>query len=278
MFPRLRWLNVLLALPALVVVASVADAADREFSPVQDGFVRSGQLVPEYAPGRVLVKLTPAAARIATQATSMTPGVDSPAATGIESLDRELRASGLNRMTRPYQPRDLDGIARGNGIDRQFVFEGDPAIDAMELARRLEADPNVEAATVDWRVFPAVAPNDPMYPSQWGHNNSAQMLSYDWATHSHENGSPVGTVAFDANAEAAWDVGFGDTGVIIAILDSGVSTIRTCASSRAMTGATTMPTPTTTPCRPDTARPALAWPRRSRAMRWAFRASPAVAA
>ena len=113
-------------------------------------------------------------------------------------------------------------IARRNGIDRQFVFEGDLTLDAMELARQLELDPNLESASVDWRAFPAAIPNDPMYPDQWGHNNTAQMLSYDWATYSHENGDPVGTIGFDANAQVAWDVTYGDPGVIIAILDSGV--------------------------------------------------------
>ena len=47
------------------------------------------------------------------------------------------------------------------------------------------------------------------------------MISYDWATYSH-TGPTVGTVGFDANAQAAWDVSYGDPSVIIAIIDSGV--------------------------------------------------------
>ena len=212
----------LLTLASLLWTASAAFAADREFAPVQGGFVTEAPAVPEYAPGRVLVKLTPAAARIATQAQSMTPGVDAPAETGIAALDITLRSTGMQTMTRAYQPQGNPDLARQLGVDRQFVFEGGPTVDAMEAARRLQDDPNVESATVDWRAFPAAVPNDPMYPDQWGHNNTAQMLSYDWSTHSHENGSPVGTVGFDANAQGAWDVTYGDAGVIIAILDSGV--------------------------------------------------------
>ena len=50
-----------------------------------------------------------------------------------------------------------------------------------------------------------VVPADPLHSMHWGHNNTAQMLSYNWTTNTHEAGSPVGTVGFDANAQAAWD-------------------------------------------------------------------------
>ena len=69
--------------------------------------------------------------------------------------------------------------------------------------------------------FPAAVPNDPLYADHWGHNNTAQMISYDWSTYSH-TGPTVGTVGFDANAEAAWNTTYGDPGVIVAIIDSGV--------------------------------------------------------
>ena len=206
----------------LILASSMALAADREFAPVQGGFVEQAPAVAEYAPGRVLVTLTPSAFGLAVQAQSMISGQDAPAITGLADLDATLRSVGMERMVRPYQPRRSLELGRGVGVDRRFVFQGAPGVDAQEAARALAASPHVESASVDWRAFPAAVPNDPMYPDQWGHNNTVQMLSYDWATHSHENGDPVGTVGFDTNAESAWDTGYGNAGVIIAILDSGV--------------------------------------------------------
>lgn len=212
----------LLSLTGLIFGAAAALAADRVFAPVQDGFVDEASALPEYAPGRVIVTLTPSAARRAVQATSMTPGAEGPAITGIDALDASLRAAGLERMERPYQPRGNPELARELGVDRRFVFEGGAGVDAAAAVRALTANPDVESASVDWRAFPSAVPSDPIYADQWGHNNTAQMLSYDWSTHSHENGDPVGTVGFDANAESAWNSGYGSPGVVIAILDSGV--------------------------------------------------------
>ena len=211
----------LLALLILVSAASLALAADRVFAPVQNGFVERADAVPEYAPGRVLVQLTPEAAKLAVQAQTLGSGKATAAVTGLTELDATLRTLRLQRMTRAYQPADR-GLAQRHGVDRRYIFEGDPSVDAMQLARELSQSPYVESASVDWRAFPSAVPNDPLYSYQWGHNNTAQMLSYDWATYSHENGDPVGTVGFDANAEAAWDLGYGNSGVVIAILDSGV--------------------------------------------------------
>lgn len=211
----------LLVLVCMLVSGVDAFAADRAFAPVQGGFVTQAAAVPEYAPGRVLVQLTPDAAARAVQAQKAAPGQSVSAVTGLAELDLALSAAGMEQMTRVYQPRNHE-LARSLGVDRRFVFEGAKGVDAMVAARELASSPYVESASVDWRAFPATVPNDPMYPYQWGHNNTAQMLSYDWATYSHENGDPVGTVGFDSNAEAAWDQGYGDSGVIIAILDSGV--------------------------------------------------------
>ena len=71
MLRRVLSIMTLLALGIIFAAAPGALAADREFAPVQNGFVPQGELVPEYAPGRVIVKLTPAAARIALQAGAM---------------------------------------------------------------------------------------------------------------------------------------------------------------------------------------------------------------
>ena len=220
--PRSSSMVLLFSLLFLLGAATLSVAAERPWSPVQNGFVEKAPTVWEYAPGRILVQLTPDAAERAIREQSLEVGKTARAVTGVAALDASLSALGIRSIRHSYQPQKNRELARQLGADRRFILESDQRVDAMEAARILASNPHVESASVDWRAFPAAVPNDPLYTYQWGHNNTAQMLSYDWATHSHENGSPVGTVGFDSNAEAAWELGYGDTGVIIAILDSGV--------------------------------------------------------
>jgi serine protease len=73
---------------------------------------------------------------------------------------------------------------------------------ADQLAR-VRADADVEFAEPDVRRYPHALPNDPLYAGQWYLQNRVDAPS---AIH----------------AEAAWDVGTGGAGVVVAILDTGV--------------------------------------------------------
>ena len=211
---------VLLAL-ILLAAASVLALPTREFAPVQNGFSPTGDQVELYAPGRVLVKFHADAIAGSRLGIPQEKGAVLPGGvTGLSSFDALAARAGVTRIERPFiTPRNLDKAA-GLGTDRWFMLQVADG-DMIGLAGTLAADPAVEIAQPDWRAFPAAVPNDPLYPDHWGHNNTAQMISYDWSTYSH-TGPTVGTVGFDANAEAAWSTTFGDPGVIVAILDSGV--------------------------------------------------------
>ena len=143
---------------------------------------------------------------------------------GISSLDRLHIDANVLSVSKDelYQPKDIQQV-RQLGVDRTFVVKVPASTDMEALAQRYAADPNVEYANPDWEVYPSVIPNDPLYTSQWGHNNTGQMLSYDWSVFAH-TGPPVGTVGFDANAEAAWgnSQGYGSSSIVIAIVDGGV--------------------------------------------------------
>jgi len=231
--PTLRSLGFLILAGTILCLAALAMAQSRDgqadrtilFAPVQGGPVTTGSAVLPYAPDRVLVKFTPDGMKGSRLNVSLQKGAG-PAdpATGIASVDVICRTMGVTRIERPYQPARDGQLAESLGVERWFLLRLPATGDPLAIAKAFAADPNVEAATVDWRAFPATVPDDPLYPDQWGHNNTGQMLSYDWATYSHENGDPVGTPGFDANAEVAWSAsqGYGSTGVIIAILDSGV--------------------------------------------------------
>ncbi len=74
----------------------------------------------------------------------------------------------------------------------------DAAADPERVARRLDAEPDVEYAQARYLVYPAFVPNDPLYARQWNYP------------------------AIDM--ERAWDINPGATpSVTVAVLDSGVA-------------------------------------------------------
>ncbi|HUQ51840.1 MAG TPA: S8 family serine peptidase, partial [Gammaproteobacteria bacterium] len=78
-----------------------------------------------------------------------------------------------------------------------------PGESPAEQLARVRADADVEFAEPDARRYPHALPNDPLYTGQWYLQNRSDAPS---AIH----------------AEAAWDAGVGNKGVVIAVLDTGV--------------------------------------------------------
>ena len=212
----------LLLIIALAAASAVLAAPDsRTFVPVQNGFTRTADEVIPYVQGRVLVKFRATVMEKSLQGIPFERGALMPGArTGIATVDAIAAQAGVRLIERPFiRPQNRDK-ALDVGTDRWFMMHVADG-DMVELANRLAKDPSVEFAAPDWIAFPAAVPNDPLYADHWGHNNTAQMISYDWATYTH-TGPTVGTVGFDSNAEAAWNTTYGDPSVIIAIVDSGV--------------------------------------------------------
>ena len=78
--------------------------------------------------------------------------------------------------------------------------EGISTAEAYALVSQLTQEPGVLAAQVDKRVYPALVPNDTQYANQW-------HLSEDTA---------------GMRMPAAWDLSTGSSGVVIAVVDSGI--------------------------------------------------------
>lgn len=88
-------------------------------------------------------------------------------------------------------------MPRPRTTTRRMLVELDPGESVIDWAERLSERDDVEYAEPDVIDHATVVPNDPRYLDQW---------------------SP-GVV----NAEAAWDLETGDPGVVIGIIDSGIS-------------------------------------------------------
>lgn len=220
----------LLFVAALCLVAALtgpvlAAAEPRPYAPVQGGPTASAELVLPWAPDRVLVQFTPAAL-----AASSLPAADKAdgqqLAVGLAGVDAVLAGHGVTGIARAFTlPGDKAGAVDPD-LDRWYRIDLAGAADIADLAARLTAQPDVQEALPDYRAFLAAVPNDPDYPDNWGHANTAQLPAYGWGTTWDHTGPGVGTVGFDANAAQAWDgaQGYGDPAVVIAILDTGVDT------------------------------------------------------
>ena len=210
------------ALVCLVLLtATLSFAADsRHLAPVQRGFVDDAPSVPVFAPDRVLVKFTPEGMNRAVmqETVDKSAGIDA-AWTGLASLDPVLNALDVTRIKQMHGNVKNKAEVNRLGIDRWYRVDVPYGTDIESAAAQLAADPNLEFALPDLRAFPTVTPTDPLFPDNWGHNNTAQLPGGP----SH-NQAGVGTVGFDTNAKSAWNgtQGFGSASVVIAILDSGV--------------------------------------------------------
>jgi subtilisin family serine protease len=201
----------------------------RAFAPVQAGPQATAPDVATFAPGRFLVQLRRdailgSALEGLAPKRAATGRIASGPAIGIPRLDALNQQFGVTRVERAHIEVQNRQLADQLGVDRWFMMYVADGADVALAVGAYAAEPAVEAATFDWRAFPAVVPNDPLHAIHWGHNNTAQMKNYCWQCGGHDAGTPVGTVGFDADAQPAWDAaqGYGSAAVVIAILDSGV--------------------------------------------------------
>lgn len=79
-------------------------------------------------------------------------------------------------------------------------------VEVDEIAARLSADPAVEYAVPDKKMYPLRLPNDPM-----------MNVTEQWHFFGPSHGSPGG-----ANLPAAWDITVGNPAVVVAVIDTGL--------------------------------------------------------
>lgn len=97
---------------------------------------------PEYAKGRILVKIAP-----------------------DHSTKAQTRINGMLKAKKIKNFSLIDGL---------HLYEFDPSIDVMEAIRIVSADDSVVYAEPDYIYQAATAVNDPEYPRQWSLENTSQ--------------------------------------------------------------------------------------------------------
>lgn len=135
----------------------------------------------------------------------------------LRALAASWRAT---KMRRVYENAFANpGLAEKHGLDRTFILEVPAGTDTNRFAKALSAlADEIELASPDETGGIAgdpIVPEDSQFNLQWGMHNTGQAFS----------GGPAGTIDADIDAPNAWAVhtGLGEQEVIVAVLDSGVS-------------------------------------------------------
>ena len=113
-----------------------------------------------------------------------------------DEIPRRVREIGASAAVVLSHVRRMSGNAHVVRLERRMRHA-----DARRLARLLAADPRVQSVEPDLRVFAQQLPNDPMFAQQWHYYEAAGGI----------------------NLPAAWDITSGAPGLVMAVLDSGVT-------------------------------------------------------
>lgn len=141
------------------------------------------------------------------------------ATTGIAEIDALHARLGVRAMSPLFRiPAARNALADHFGLSRTYRLTLPEGSDVPAVAAAYAALDAVVYAEPNFIAKASRVPDDPLYPDQWGLDNTGQADPWPGG------GTPVGVAGADINAAAAWDLHTGDGSIIIAILDTGVDT------------------------------------------------------
>jgi len=161
---------------------------------------------------RVIVRFKPQAISVRAKALSLR-------ASRQEAVDiAQTRATALGQRTALR-------LAAGRSLDERTHIVTARGLTAAQLARKLASDPEVELVAVDERRKHMAVPNDPLFGgaavnAETTAGGVQQRVIDQWYLKAYSN--TPGQVVSSVNAPAAWDITGGASGVVIAVLDTGV--------------------------------------------------------
>lgn len=195
--------------PAVILLCLSLLAAPERASASADPVARE---LPEPVPGEFVIEL----ARGSVPATAFRFGPGGAIRTGLAELDARLAALGATALEPAFDLSSEREAKRAAGLDRFYRVRYRGPLAAGEAVRRFAGVAAVAGAQPNQRTRILLTPNDPLFPSQWAHQNTGQAVAY--------GGGLVGTPDCDTDTPDAWNLETGDPSVIIAILDTGVDT------------------------------------------------------
>ncbi|OVE75275.1 hypothetical protein BVX98_07995 [bacterium F11] len=148
----------------------------------------------------------------------------------LSSLLKEIKAKSMKPLFGAPQSssyvqsvsaraKDRNSFYRAvNQRNRTILVTLEDGGDVKKTIKYLSKKAGVEYAHPNHYYYPSVTiPNDPFYGTQWGLKNTGQDGGADFY-----DPSGRGTEGSDIDAEVAWDTHTGTTGVVVAIIDTGL--------------------------------------------------------
>src|SRR5262249_56341907 len=109
-------------------------------------------------------------------------------------------------------------LAAGRALDERTQVLTASGVSSTALVQRLQREADIEYAVVDHRRRALKVPNDPLYaqgPDIVGSTGGPAVGQWYLK-------APTGTVLSSINATGAWDLNTGSSGIVVAVLDTGV--------------------------------------------------------
>lgn len=165
----------------------------------------ASKITDEYVPGKILVKFH--------DVIDVYSDLDQTNNESINALNKQFSVSNMSQV---FQNNDVNAALKMQfGLSSIFELQYDASIDIVKILQAYASNPYVVYAEPDYIYHTCIIPPDPMYPDQWGLNNTGQAVPYG-------GGGTVGTPGADINAELAWDIQTGSSTLIVSIIDEGV--------------------------------------------------------
>ena len=165
---------------------------------------------PLYAADRIKVKLHEEAVIIVNETIAMERDFFNTGLDSFDTLNLLIGVSDIKLAHRPVKDKVWD---QNIGFDRWYLIFVPEGTDIEQSIIQYKNNEYVESAIPEFRKYLSVTPNDTYFDECWGHDNTSS------------NGPGSGhVVGFDSHIEEAWDdeQSYGASGIIIAILDTGV--------------------------------------------------------
>jgi subtilisin family serine protease len=143
---------------------------------------------------------------------------------GIAELDAFLAEFKASKIIRAHRKVKDTAWEQQTGFNRWFIVLVPTDTDILKAVKAIRKSRFIDNSIPEYIAYPDLVPNDTFYDDNWGHNNTAQLLSWAGGAYGSHAGAPVGTIGFDSNAQVAWNntQAYGSASVIIAIIDTGV--------------------------------------------------------
>lgn len=158
---------------------------------------------PEYVDGEVIVKLKQNPDKIILNSDGIIE-----TGTSIDALNSKYKVTKMDKVLERHEKnKKVLNSFKKHGLDRISLLKISKNVDVNEAVRDFNNNPNVEYAEPNYIVQTALMPNDPDFSKLYGLHNTGQT---------------GGTADADIDSPEAWDLQTGNSGVLIAVIDTGV--------------------------------------------------------